>query len=66
MEEAEQKRQNGEVATDITPEQAAKDAEQVGLLHMYCCTSSCHSMCAAKAMLGISHAVHSLADTTLL
>ena len=31
MEEAEQKRQNGEVATDITPEQAAKDAEQVGL-----------------------------------
>ena len=29
MEEAEQKRQNGEVATDITPEQAAKDAEQV-------------------------------------
>ena len=33
MEEAEQKRQNGEVATDITPEQAAKDAEQVSLCH---------------------------------
>ena len=31
MEEAEQKRQNGEVATDITPQQAAKDAEQVSL-----------------------------------
>lgn len=28
MEEAEQKRRNGEIAADITPEQAAKDAEQ--------------------------------------
>lgn len=53
MEEAEQKRQNGEVAADITPEQAAKDAEQVSLPHKYCRISICHSVHAAK-----SQAVH--------
>lgn len=32
MEEAEQKRRDGELAAGITPEQAAKDAEQVSSL----------------------------------
>ncbi len=36
MEEAEQKRKNGEIPTNITPEQAAKDAAQV--------SNSCVSM----------------------
>lgn len=41
MEEAEQKRQNGEVAADITPEQAAKDAEQVSPCYCYCSHHLC-------------------------
>ena len=65
MEEAEQKRHNGEVATDMTPEQAAKEAEQVSLHYKYCCTSTSHNVCAAKARLRISHAVHSVADNAL-
>lgn len=44
MEETEQKRQSGEVVTDITPEQAANDAEQVRLHYK----PYVHSVYAAK------------------
>ena len=44
MEEADQKRKNGEVLADITPEQAAKDAEQVNALFLCLYLSLLHVM----------------------
>ena len=54
MEEAEQKRQNGEIAIDITPEQAAKDAEKVSLHCNWLPALTVHKP------VSVSHAVHSL------